>query len=335
MSLDLALKEIKEDITFSNESINLDDSLKIQDISMTISGIKKYSINSIDTETKKKITNFLNLIIYKNNISFMNKIDKKIAMEVFTMLPNVPKVMEAKLTSAPSLINKEIVEKVLNTELEFINLSSDILEKLYNNISLLEEVKEKIKNLKDYLINFYNILNNKIEKLIQNPLLIVVKLNEPIKENDITIHYKTLNLIESPINEIFPINDTILDYENFRGKLSDKYFKIYNNHTLDLLLKLCTYCKQYNKNFISLKNINEIIKYITFKELENITNLIDNYILELNKIKENKKINDKLLNIINLNEEIVEKLELINNLSEIYNNNENVFKKIEELLEIL
>lgn len=42
----------------------------------------------------------------------MARVDRGIALEVFTMLPEVGKVEQAKLTSAPSIINKEIMDAV-------------------------------------------------------------------------------------------------------------------------------------------------------------------------------------------------------------------------------
>lgn len=335
MSLTSDLEEIKGNITFSNEAINLNNNhIQIQDIVVSIPETKKYSINSIDSKTKERLINFLNLIVYNNTISSMNKVDKKIATEVFTMIPNISKETEAKLTSFPSLINKEIIEKVLNTELSN-NISMDILEKLNSNISLLEEVKGKIEDLKNYLIEFTINLENKIEKLTKNPLLIVTRLNEPKKENDITIYSETLNVIESPISKLAYLHNNSLDYNKFReNKLPDKYYNIYSNTNLDILLNLCLHCNQYNKDLVSLKDINDIVKYIVFKELNNINKIIENYILELNRIKERKEINSGLLEIINLNEVIINKLEIVNKLNEIYLDSNNIFKEIEKLIEI-
>lgn len=335
MSLTSDLEEIKGNITFSNEAINLNNNhIQIQDIVVSIPETKKYSINSIDSKTKERLINFLNLVMYNNTISSMNKVDKKIATEVFTMIPNISKETEAKLTSFPSLINKEIVEKVLNTELSN-NISVDIIEKLNNNISLLKEVKCKVEDLKNYLTEFSINLENKIEKLTKNPLLIVTRLNEPKKENDITIYTETLNVIESPIFKLAYLDNNNLDYNKFReNKLSDKYYNIYNNTNLDILLNLCSHYNQYNKDSISLKDINEIVKHIVFKELNNINKLIEDYILELNKIKERKEINSNLLEIINLNEVIINKLEIVNKLNEIYLNSNNIFKEVEKLIEI-
>lgn len=102
MSLEEALLDIKDNV--ENIEVTLEDNsnLAIKEEPRIIT----IEYKALPNDIKERVRTFINLISYKDEITKQEKINKAVALEVFTMLPLENKTEEAKLTTNPSKQNR-------------------------------------------------------------------------------------------------------------------------------------------------------------------------------------------------------------------------------------
>ncbi len=153
-----------------------------------------------NNEIKKKFNNLYELYVIKKEIENSKVVDYRFAQEVFTMLPLLPQKEKAKVTTTPSVMNKELIDSIVSKELENADLS-DIKEKVDYYLELINEYEVELSqsyqalliHVKNYLILFER------HKRLNTHLNIK-------KEIDGQIHYESISLLNSPLKDLIEAN---------------------------------------------------------------------------------------------------------------------------------
>lgn len=316
MSLINILDDIKDDVTnieIANEHIILN-----KDNTKTECRVINLKCEQLPSELKDKLYKFFNLVSIKDNVDKLSKVDKSIAIEVFTMLPNLNKVEEAKLTSSPSVINKEILSSILNTKIDY-TVISDLIEKI-NPIKLVaEESKNNIEFVRDYLINFKDSVANDYSRLVDNSPIVII--------NNTSINLLTINL------KHIAYNDVVLSYDKYdtNAILTKKYLSLLKDSTLSEYFKL-----ESNLNYddISLQTL--YMKLIdNINTIEYKINYINEFISLISKLNVDDTVNNNLLDIVEKSDNVVEYLTWFKIMYGIINTQNNFIEKIKDMLEFI
>lgn len=291
---------------------------------------QQFSVQRLSKETLEKVNTMFNLLVLKNNVANMPRVDRGIAMEVFTMLPDIGKVEQAKLTSAPSIINKELMDKVFNANIEN-KLSLDISDKLYDLKDLIEKHIPMIDVLVTYFHAFTAMVIDKTE-IFKNvpPTVVEYKAFVSQEQNQ---ENRLVDLYTEKMDVIIKIDDSKLEYEKYNGVLIGKFYDIYSSATLDDLYNSGIYLPM--KNELSLSGLVQYGKTV----IENLSNYKDNlqrYYDGLTSIqRQETELNAETIEFINGYDDMAFKLEVIGRLKAITETKDNCFDKTAELIEFL
>lgn len=314
MSLNAILTDIKEDVS------NID--VITENIDTTISTTSSIKINTndmpfkLDNNVINRLNTLFNLVIINKNISTMNKVDKKIAQEVFTMLPDITKTEQGKVTSYPSVINKNIVSNILSNvsnELpeSVINILTEINSTINTNIGNYKDVVNSLIAYKDIYIEESNRLNN----------------NKPI----IIYNNDSRNLFTSEINTYITFDDTKLGYDKYSGKLISIIINFIQDSNINIFINTSKALGE-----LSLQGILDLIlKRIDYIVIS-MNNLEDYYRVLKDTITNNKlDINDTTVYLANNSNSIIEILDTLNILYNVLKDPNNFFEKLEKLLKFI
>lgn len=329
MSLGEMLDDLNKDI--SNIDTSLED-IALENI--VITDVKKdgnqISIQRFSKGTIERINTMFNLITLKQNVTNMQRVDRNVALEVFTMLPDVGKVEQAKLTTAPSIINKEIIDRVFNSNIDN-KISIDIIDKLYDLENLIKNHLPMIDVLINYFETFKSTVEGKVE-VFKNvpPMVIEYKVYVSEGEDNAT---RNIDLFTEKFKVINNLDDTKLEYPKYAGKLVRMYSDIYYSDTLKTLYKSCTYTQPLAE--LSLAGIVQASRGI-IDTLSHYRDDLNHYLNGLSSVShQESELNSKTIEFINGYEDMATKLETIGYLNSIIETKDNCFDKTAELVEFL
>lgn len=216
MSLNQILDDIQGDVTnpqVSTENVTLKPAQKE-------SGFKMPSA-SLDKRVMDKFNTLYNTLTAKETVYQLTKVDFKIAQEVFTMLPEIAKTEQAKVTSYPSAINKNILEGVLD---KVSNAMPDEILTVFRDIS--EQIRENadaIIGVIDSVTVYGAMARQAIDQFMKTPPLVI--------ENK-----ESINLFQEKLFRCSYIDDTQLDYDKYINKLSTMFQELERDPTLTTFL---------------------------------------------------------------------------------------------------
>lgn len=330
MSLGDILDYIKDNVT----NVETPDDGAIAAENVVITDARKngqqFSVQRFSKETLEKVNNMFNLLVLKNNIASMPRVDRGIAMEVFTMLPEVGKVEQAKLTSAPSVINKELMDKVFNANIEH-KLSLDISDKLYDLKDLIEKHLPMVEVLVNYFQAFTSMVSDKAEVFKNVPPTVVeykaFVSQEQNQEN------RLVDLYTEKMDVILHMDDSKLEYEKYNGVLIDMFSAIYYSETLNDLYNTVSYLPA--KNEISLAGLVQYGK-TAIENLNRYKEDLERYYSGLTAVqRQETELNAETIEFINGYDDMAFKLEVIGRLKAIIETKDNCFDKTAELISFL
>lgn len=266
-----------------------------------------------------------NALTAKNTIYPLNKVDLKIAQEVFTMLPNVSKSDQAKVTSFPSTINKDILEGMLKNVSdtmpdEILTVFKDILEQIRHNADAITAVVDGVKV-------YGEICKVESQRLSANRPLVIVDR-------------ESRDLFQEDLYRCSYIDDTQLDYPKYSGALSEMFRKLAEDPTLGTFLT-------YRSNPEEGAAISRYPEISLFGLCEKIIHLMDvlasNYShlesfagsLDMAINDEVKAITANSTYLVNNANGVVETLEFFKMLHDILEQDDHFFEKTKKLLEFL
>ena len=330
MSLGAILDDIKDDVT----NIETPEDGAIATENVVITDAKKngqqFSVQRFSKETLEKVNTMFNLLTLKNNISGMPRVDRGIALEMFTMIPNAGKIEQAKLTSSPSIINKEIMDKVFNANIEH-KLSLDVSDKLYDLKGLIENHLPMVENIVNYLNAFNETVAAKAEVFKNAPPTVVeYKAYEAEKNKPDT---RMVDLYKEKIDVILRMDDTKMEYEKYNGKLLALFDAMFYDQTLTDLYNTAVYLPV--KTELTLDSIVNVGK-TTIENINRYKEDLERYVSGLNAIqRQETELNAETIEFINGYEEMAMKLETIGRLKAIIETKDNVFERTATLIEFI
>lgn len=324
----MSLSEILDDL--NKDTANINTSLE----NITITEIKKngnqISIQCFPKETIQKITNMFNLITLKKNIEELPRIDRNVALEVFAMLPNVDKAEQAKLTTVPSIINKEIIDSVFNTNIEY-KISIDVVDKLHDLECLIKNHLPMIDVLVNYFKTFKSTVEGKVEVFKNTPPMVTEFKACALKDEDNGI--RNIDLYTERFEIISRLDDTKLEYPKYAKRLNNMIADIYYNETLKILYE----CHIYVPPLVELSLAYMVqVGYSIIDTMNYYREDLNRYLSDLSVIrKQEVELNTETIKLINGYEPMVIKLETIGRLKNIIETKDNCFDKTAELVEFL
>ena len=244
-----------------------------------------------NNELKEKFNNLYELYVIQKEIKNSKVVDYRYAQEVFTMLPLLMQKEKAKVTTTPSVMNKELINSIVSKELENADLS-DIKEKVDYYLELINEYEVELSqsyralliHVKNYLILFEK------HKRLNTHLNIRKEVNGEV-------HYESISLVNTHLNELMYANTdeglraslsllAQIDFNNFSTFFD---INVYENTLEDLYVKF--------KEF--LKILEEEDK--TIESFREIAHGIDNYdVAHIEVINELQSRLDKVAQALNL-----------------------------------
>jgi len=285
----------------------------------------KVAPTNLDQKVLEKFNTLYNVITTRKNIYPLTKVDRKIAQEVFTMLPEVNPVEQAKITSYPSTINKDILDGVLNKIVEtmpteIITLFTELADQITSNTENIEKVVEGVTLYAD-------VYDRESKRLsVNKPLIIYDKDSKDLFQSDL-------------INCMY-FKDTELDYEKYAGKLNKMFEELYYDPTLQTFYEhfipktegqpsvtinstsLASLCE----TLINLKNSvtadKSFLNHYSETLVKNLTN-------------DSKTITDDSVYLVNNFNSIVSCLNTYKVLFDIFDQQDHFFEKLKRLLEFL
>lgn len=212
MSLSAILDDVPEN-TPPDQTVISSEDLSVR-IKMTT---KPASVVSpINKATVAKFNLLYSKIVNKDLISKMTKVDHKLATEVFTMLPEASIVEQAKMTSAPSAINREVILKALDNVQDVapedaVQMLGDLRDTLTAIVPLYHSVCEKLETITK---------NNAehVKRLSDAPAIVMV---------DNEAH----NLLTTKISRLSYLDDTSMEYPKYANALSKKFHSLMVDET--------------------------------------------------------------------------------------------------------
>lgn len=321
MSLSDALNELKEDLPENN-----DGTLTITEEAITLTPSKesrfKFDPQRFDPKVVEKFNTLYNVIstrkVYKEN----KLLDKSIAQEVFTMLPDVSKTESAKLTNYPSSINREVIEKALSQVED--KVPTDSIQLVKEFIGEVNVNKEHLVTVKEFLTNLKHNFKIEDDRLINNKSIIITQ-------------GESKNLYTSPLYIFSYMDDTVLDYEKYSGKLAVQYRGLIEDETLKTFISYYDPEKVgsivYDDDF-TLANLVEKICHITELVNSSLTSL-EIYIKQAESIRESDEINETVSGVINNLKQQMDTVDHLKMIFDILEVEDNFFIKLENLLKFL
>jgi hypothetical protein len=329
MSLGDVLNDLKSDVTNIDTS---DTTVALENIAFTDEkkDSRFPSVQRLSKETVNKLNNMFNLIVLKQNIKGMQRVDRNVALEVFTMLPEVGNVEQAKLTSVPSVMNKEIMERVFNSNIEH-KMSLDVVNKIYELEQLIENHIPMIDTLANYFETFNSTVSAKVETFKNNPPMIVEY--KAYVSQDETNATRNVDVFTERLDVLLRIDDSKIEYPKYEGVLINKLSDIYHGDTLGLLYGTIVYVPALTE--LSLAGVVNIGKGM-IDTLTNYKSSLNNYLSGINTVRrQESELNAETIDFVNGYEDMALKLETIGKLISIIETPNNCFDVTAELLEFI
>ena len=319
MSVSDILDEIKEDVVPG-------DDLSLENITVIVKPKPdiKVTTSVINRTTVEKFNTLYNKLVKRQLVEKLDKLEVRVAHEVFTMLPDVSKTEYAKLTSAPSTINKNIVQKALSdvsdkTPEDAITMLKEFSLEIETSLAHVDEVAN---GLAAYAGLFYT----RDKDLTQKPAIIIENRTDK-------------NLYTEQIGDLAYVADTTLDYPKYSGVLAKKYEQLMKDDTLGVFLSFFSQeHKQHNNYGKSLENlVRAVLDVEAFFRFDALRNKLFAYHGELTRYLNSGEAPqiEPGYNIVNDAEQHVQSLAMVNMLHGILHVENNFLEKMKDLLEFI
>lgn len=251
--------------------------------------VLQYSSESF-TEHRKELVNkcerFYKVNTYLDQIKDQDKVDYTTACEIFTMLEMDYATNKAKMTSAPSIINKDIVSTLLSDDIKTDN-QNEVIDELNVISHQVEHYKEMTIEVRNYLHAFLGIIDG---LNITNDFSDVILLG---RDKEVHVNYKV------PLDEIY----NGLKEDDYNGILEGDIKSAFT-----ILSQIYWACDNEDFSFkirncpdIRQESLIDIIYKIkdTMKELDRFIEDLVGYRDTLSKVHFNSSITDISLAILN------------------------------------
>ena len=213
MSLSSILDDIEQDTDKVIPQISTEEiTLSVPETSKT-----RLDTTQIDQRVIKKFSVLYNQLVMKQTVQNVIKLDRKIAQEVFTMLPESNTVDQAKITTYPSAMNKDVVMKALDGVSD--KIPDSVMTLLQETLQQTENNQDRITTVVQTVNNFFQRFKQLCERFETSPPLVLYQKN-------------SYNLYFDPFNKLSIIDDRQLDYPKYEETLSTKLYNVFQHKTI-------------------------------------------------------------------------------------------------------
>lgn len=327
MSFSDLLSDIRGDV---ESSVDLTHVVSVEDQTLQLPTSEfKLTVDQFDKSVIEKFNNLYQALTLKNSIQNLNKVDRQIAQEVFTMLPEVTKVEQAKVTSFPSVMNKEVVDRALQTVVDVVPEESAQL--LKETVTDIKENQERINEVHECLVRSLDILKTQWDRHNNKPPIVI--------DGD-----RTIDLFNSPFADVCTINDGNLDYEKYAGTLVSKFEAIVKNESLKRYVEhTLPKTERSEQDGVSLSSVYSFsLRELTQRLMmvaetaKSHADIFDKYILAVNAYEQTDgRINQEVSDLVNQTPEVIHTLQWYKLLYESCVDKEGFLGLVLELLEFL
>lgn len=220
MSLENLIKDIEGDVQNPSEGSTTSDNPSVEPSAQefALEGFKELS------DRLPGLTLEENRLKLKISVESQDALDKKVALEFFTMVPEFES-NASRLTEAPSAFNRRSVLGLLSpyTPETYTRVSTEFITELY---PVLYQMREKVRGH----IAFASYFVEKIEELRQKFHKVDPK---------VVCLGKQLSLWNNQWVELRTIDDRLLDYPAYENQLCDKIHRIVSHPHFDFVMKDC------------------------------------------------------------------------------------------------
>lgn len=194
-----------------------------------------------DRKVLDKFNVLYNKLVMKQTVGAMVKLDRKIAQEVFTMLPELDPIEQGKLTSFPSVVNRDVTLKALDGVSD--ELPEDVLGMLKDVAAQAQSQAADLAEVLRVITDSAGALQEQVQRLsARRPLVIVNKTSR--------------DLLSDPLGDLSYMDDTALDYPKYAGVLCQRLRDLASDPSLIDFLQFYEPSKQiYSAMDLSLQAI--------------------------------------------------------------------------------
>ena len=285
----------------------------------------KVPSTTLNKNVLSKFNTLYNTLTAKDTVYQLNKVDFKIAQEVFTMLPDISKTEQAKVTSYPSTVNKDILQGVLDNVSN--TMPEEILDAFREILDQIRQSADAIVGVVDSVEVYAMVCKVAIERFNkQRPLVIVDK--------------ESRDLFQEDLFRCSYIDDTQLDYDKYANKLSHMFENLAKDPTLQTFL---TYRSAPEEGEavprfpeISLSGLCEKIVHLS-EVVKSERNHLENYAISLDAAltEEVKAVTANSSFLVNNANGVVDSLAFFKMLHDILDMDDQFFEKTKQLIDFL
>ena len=212
----------------------LDDNTNEEDLGLESIRIKRVTSNfvrdnatsrttvKVDDNFSRKLNILYDALHIKKVVQKLEVVDYPMALEAMTGMED-PVILRAKLTKAPSIINKALVVSELDNVTE--DLPTEYIERLSELNELYEETSYVRENLAKSLESLATSFLVEINRLSSTPPMVISE-------------GASINLYTSPLVKVCSVDDSELMYDKYSGKLTHRFHKLFSGESIPALLQL-------------------------------------------------------------------------------------------------
>lgn len=324
------LKNVLDDLT---SDINTNKQVTTEEIVPANANISCYcgcGNLKLSESTLNTMNKMFDLILLKDSIQNTEKVSKSLAQEMFTMLPlsdNYIRNQEAKLTTNPSIVNKDVINKIMDTNIE-LKLSADLFEKLMDIRTVIDENSKNHNEIlahcevidgyyADYELNFKDqpkmmYLKGEVYDIMKTPIKVFIEMcydDCAVKDHR---------------EQFYPLLTEIVYHQDIRtlSEGSDK-------HNLNAI---------YNMTISDQLTLEDFVLAILYKVPYNVKDaihVINRRYEYLQGLSSSSTLNKEIVQELNEINYVVEKMTQLNAFYECTHNKNNVFECLKKLLDLI
>lgn len=187
-----------------------------QPLDLPVNDVPPEDVNIVETERVlsgdqlASLENYKTCLIYRKAIDSREVLDKALALEIFTMLPNLAgPTTSSKLTGAASSHNKSLLTRQLNS----YQPSPESMLPLFSQLLVaVSDMRESC---------------SEVFTAAAAATKVIVEEYKRVKDHSVIVFCrKQINLITTPLTELCQIDDRLIDYPPYEGVLTDSVRKI-------------------------------------------------------------------------------------------------------------
>ena len=318
MTLSAILDDIQEDVQ-PLESVSQENIVVVVNPQPNV----KVTTSIINQQTIDKFNTLYHKLVKKDLLGKLDKLEVRVAHEIFTTLPDVSKADYAKLTSAPSTINKTIVQKALNDAQDVA--PEDAVQMLTEVRRELEDSFTHVKEVSQGLSVYADFFQQKDKHFTENP---------PVVISD----RQSRNLYISQLGDVAYIDDTALDYDKYSGVLSKKFETLMKEESLNEFLGFFDENHQGHNSFA--KSLEELVRCVldtnsffqhgAMQKLEHFFKELTAYLES-----ETKSVTGSGYDLVNSAQTHVRTISMVNMIHSVIHRENNFMEQMKALLEFM